>query len=39
MDQAVHKLLTDKLYDKRKNGAFEYVNPLSYTVSATASIC
>jgi hypothetical protein len=26
MDQAVHKLLTDKLYDKRKNGAFESVN-------------
>ena len=24
MDPNIHKLLTDKLYDKRKNGAFEY---------------
>lgn len=27
MDSNIHKLLTDKLYDKRKNGAFEYVYP------------
>jgi hypothetical protein len=27
MDQTIQRLLNDKLYDKRKQGALEYVRP------------
>jgi hypothetical protein len=35
MDPNIHKLLTDKLYDKRKNGAFEYVTVVHLTQHET----
>ena len=35
MDPAVQRLLNDKLYDKRKQGALEYGKSLFHVVSST----